>query len=114
MICRLQSGAGVPSWLAGDELGAYIQTPEEVTIIAREGEVPPGVPVERGWRAIKVLGPLEFTLVGVLVSLLNPLAGAGVSVFALSTYDTDYVLVRSTALEQALAALRAAGHNIIQ
>jgi hypothetical protein len=69
--------------------------------------VPPGVAAERGWRAIKVKGPLAFSLTGVLHGILAPLAAAEVSIFALSTYDTDYILVRDAGLARALAALRA-------
>lgn len=77
-----------------------------------EAAVPPGVTAQRGWRAIGVEGTLDFALTGILVALLTPLTEAGVPVFALSTYDTDYLLVRANTLEAALAALRDAGHRI--
>ena len=73
--------------------------------------VPPGVPASRPWRAIRVAGPLDFELTGILSSIAAPLAECGVSIFALSTYDTDYVLVREESLDRAVAALTAAGHR---
>ena len=75
-------------------------------------DAPAGATVERGWRALGVLGPLDFGLTGILASIAAPLAAAGVSIFAISTYDTDYVLVRETALATAVDALRAAGHEL--
>ncbi len=74
--------------------------------------MPTNVESERAWRALAVRGPLDFALTGVLASLASPLAEAGFSIFALSTYETDYVLVRETELEQAVVALTAAGHDI--
>jgi len=68
--------------------------------------------VEPGWRVLRVQGPLDFSLTGVLASLATPLAAAGVSIFAFSTFDTDYVLVRADALVAACAALTSAGHSV--
>ena len=65
-----------------------------------------------GWRCLQVAGPLDFALTGVLASLAQPLAAAGVSIFAISTYDTDYLLVPDEALDASLAALRSAGHTL--
>jgi hypothetical protein len=75
------------------------------------GDGPAELEVEGGWRALKVAGPLDFALTGVLASLAGPLAEAGISVFVVSTYDTDYVLIREVDLEAARAALVAAGHS---
>lgn len=88
------------------------RTPSELSIVCAAGRVPAGVTAVRDWRALVVAGPLDFSEIGVLASLTGPLAGVGVSVFALSTYDTDYLLVREAALEEAVAALHEAGHAI--
>lgn len=74
--------------------------------------MPGDVKHDRGWRCLKLAGPLDPNLTGVLASVLQPLADAGVSIFALSTFDTDYVLVRDAQLEKAVAALRDAGHSV--
>src|SRR5206468_8549222 len=81
------------------------RTPDELSIVCPDEAVPPDVEVESGWRALKVPGPIPFDQVGVLAALATPLAAAGISTFAVSTYDTDYVLVREPDLERALAAL---------
>src|SRR4051794_6196062 len=82
------------------------RTPDEISIVAPQECVPDGIKCERGWRALKVEGPLDFSLTGVLVSVCAPLAEAGISVFAISTYETDYVLVREAQWEDAVAVLR--------
>jgi hypothetical protein len=74
--------------------------------------VPADVKQEGGWRCLKVEGPLDLSSTGVLASLLQPLAEAGVPIFAIPTYDTDYVLVREVQLEAAITALRQAGHHV--
>lgn len=110
-VCRLDPDAPVPAWACGGFV-SVTRTAEELSVVCEEADVPPDVHCERGWRCMKLAGPLDFALVGVLQSLLAPLADAGVSVFAVSTYDTDYVLVREEDLDCALAALRGAGWNI--
>ncbi len=91
---------------------ALTRTDEETSVVCREATVPEGVRAEPGWRAIRVAGPLDFALTGVLLSLVRPLAAAQVAVFVVSTFDTDYVLVKEAALERALAALADVGHRV--
>jgi hypothetical protein len=107
-VCRLEPDAPVPAWARG-EFVSITRTADELSVVCDEADVPPDARCERGWRRLKLAGPLDFALVGVLHSLLAPLAAAGVSVFAVSTYDTDYVLVRDADLHRALAALKDAG-----
>lgn len=111
-VCRLPAGTPAPAWLDGEGFASVTRTADETSVVCRAAIVPAGVRAEVGWRALRVAGPLDFALTGVLLALLAPLAAAGVSVFALSTFDTDYVLVREAALDGALAALRAAGHRV--
>ena len=77
-----------------------------------QANVPEQIKCEAGWRCLKVKGPLEFPLIGVLASLATPLASAGVSIFALSTFNTDYLLVKENLLETALQVLSQEGHKI--
>ncbi len=112
-ICQLPEGADLPAWLPAAGIRASLRTPGELTIVCEQRHVPPGVKSEPGWRAIKVRGPLDFSLAGVLASLASPLAEAGVSIFALSTFDTDYVLVKEKSLENARKALQSAGHAFL-
>ena len=111
-VCRLEPDAPVPDWVPTTGFVSITRTPSELSLVIPETPVPEGVAVETGWRALVVAGPLDFSLVGILASLAAPLAAAGVSLFAISTYDTDYVLVKEDRLEQSVAALRSAGHRV--
>ena len=87
------------------------QSTSELSIVCEEHRVPVGVRVELGWFALKLEGPFPFSMTGVLASFLDPLAEAKIPVFAISTFDTDYVLVKREDLERAKKALAAAGHQ---
>ena len=110
-ICRLAPDAPLPAWATAGDLASFTRTPEELSIVCRQSTMPEDMVAERGWRCIKVEGPLDFSLVGILASLTTPLAEAGVSVFALSTYLTDYLLVREDDLGRAVDALNSRGHH---
>lgn len=111
-VCKLPPSAPIPPLPLHASLVAVTITPEECSLVLPEEAAPSGAAVEAGWRALRVAGVLDFSLTGVLASLATPLAQADVSIFAVSTYDTDYLLVREASLDAALAALRAAGHTI--
>lgn len=111
-VCRLAADATVPAWTAGPFI-AMTRTPDELSIVCRQEDVPDGVRREPGWRCLRVVGTLEFALVGVLASLLAPLADAGIPVFVISTFDTDYLLVKEDHLHDTVAILRGAGHDIV-
>src|SRR3954470_13326377 len=112
-ICRLPADAPVPAWAASvTKFLTVSRTPEELSITAVQSAVPDGVRCERDYRAVRVRGQLPPDLVGILLSIAEPLAEAGVSIFAISTYDTDYVLIKERDLAAALKALREAGHQI--
>lgn len=111
-VCRLDPQAGMPDWALGGDFFSITRTTDELSIVCSEAGVPEGVQGERGWAGLKVEGPLDFSLTGVLASLAQPLAEAGISIFAVSTYDTDYLLVKAGALERAVAVLAQAGFEI--
>ncbi|HEX2103087.1 MAG TPA: ACT domain-containing protein [Solirubrobacteraceae bacterium] len=112
-VARLHPDEPPPAWAApAGALHALVRTAGELSIVCADQAVPPGVRAERGFRAIAVAGPLDFGLTGVLAALAVPLAEAGVPIFAVSTYDTDHLLVRAARLDAAIAALRAAGHRV--
>ncbi len=113
MVCRLPAEATVPEWAQSGSFFALVRTDDELSVVCMDGDVPEGIPVERNWRALKVAGPLEFSMVGVLASLAKPLSRAGVSIFVISTYDTDYVLVKEHTLTNTLSALQLAGHRLM-
>ena len=111
-ICRLSPGEPVPQRPKGARFWSVTCTNQETSIVQPERNVPPHWEAERGWCCLRVVGPLDFNLTGILASLATPLAEAGVSIFAISTYDTDYVLVRDDDLEEAKRALRGCGHSV--
>jgi hypothetical protein len=112
-ICRLDAAAAVPEWAHGSSPFLTIsRTPEELSITVVESAVPAGVRCERPYRALRVRGPLPLDLVGILAAIADPLAEAGLSIFAISTFDTDYVLVKAADLEAAVRALGRAGHQV--
>ena len=111
-ICRLDPDRPVPENLMQAPFYSITRTAQELSVVCPESAVPQNARAERGWKALKVEGPLDFATTGVLASLTGPLAEAHVSVFALSTYETDYLLIRSTDVTAAISALRAAGHSI--
>ncbi|HEY0836909.1 MAG TPA: ACT domain-containing protein [Azospirillum sp.] len=106
-VARLEARQeGIPAWVDWTEpLVSVTRTAEELSVVCPEHRVPEGVRAERGWRAFKVDGPLDFALTGILAGLAAPLADAGVSIFALSTFDTDYLLVRAPDVERAVTTL---------
>jgi hypothetical protein len=112
-VCRLDPEDPLPSWPRG-ELIALTRTADELSIVCAEECVPSGIQIEAGWRALKVAGPLDFSLTGILAAIASPLAAAEISIFALSTYDTDYVLVKEAHLAAAVRILSLAGHTIVE
>lgn len=113
-VCRFGPEATIPAWATIAPFFSVTRTVEELSIVCPENHIPLDVPCERDWQALKLEGPFEFSLVGILAAVAAPLAEAGVSVFAIATYDTDYVLVRESQFEQAVSVLRAAGHTVLQ
>jgi hypothetical protein len=111
-ICRLEPGAEVPPWASGKKFLTMSKTTTELSIVCEEKGVPGQVHAERKRRLMQVEGTLPFSLTGVLAAIAAPLAEGQVSIFAVSTYDTDYVLVEEGELEKAIRILEIAGHAI--
>ncbi len=111
-ICRLGANDPVPGWAFGGTLGSVTRTSDELSVVCHERGIPDDVQREGKWRCLRVAAALDLTLTGILASLVVPLADAKISVFSLSTYDTDYLLVKSDTLDRAVAVLRAAGHEV--
>lgn len=111
-VCRLDADAPHPGWIDQSGFYAITRTPEELTIICDEKLVVQALTRENGWRCFKVEGPFDFSEIGVIFSLTRPLAEDGVSVFVISTFDTDYLMVKERNLTKAIDALTAAGHQV--
>lgn len=112
-ICRLDENSKIPQWAFEGGLHSVTRTEEELSIVCAEEYVPADVRAERGWRCLKVQGPFAFSEIGVLASLTAPLAEAGISLLAISTFDTDYLLVKAPDLANAQRVLTAAGHQLL-
>lgn len=111
-ICRMDPGDRAPAWATRGTFFSITRTPAELSIVCEVAAVPAGVLCERGWRVLAVQGPLDFNLTGVVAGLTSVLAAASISVFVVSTYDTDYLLVREGGLRRGIEALGAAGHAV--
>ena len=114
-VCRLRPESPLPPWAMrpGAEFSSVTRTPDELSVVCSEAAVPPFVNLaEKGWRAFKLVGPVPFATTGVISGLTAPLAAAGIGVFVLSTFDTDYLLVKEANLEKTTATLVAAGFTV--
>ena len=112
-VAKLPAGVQIPESATHGEFFCVTRTADELSLVTAERNVPAGANVAEGWRVLKVHGPFEFTEVGVLASLTEPLAHDGVAIFVVSTFDTDYLLVREENLRAAIAALQRAGHHVL-
>jgi hypothetical protein len=111
-ICRLAPDAAVPEWATQGQFFSITRTSEELSVIAESALVPERLRTDVSWRVLKVHGPFDFSEVGVLAALVQPLAASRVSVFAVSTFNTDYLLVQCSQLHEAVVALRSAAHTV--
>ncbi len=111
-MVRLAPEATLPPWAAHGDFFSITRTSDELSIMCRADQVPKGIAAEAGWRALKVGGPFALTEIGVLSALAAPLAEAKISLLAISTFDTDYLLVSEKQLLAAVAALKGAGHRV--
>jgi uncharacterized protein len=111
-VCRLDPNADVPPWSANGQFVSVSRTPDELSVVCLEANLPYGVTCESGWRILKCEGPLDYSLPGIIASLAEPLADAGVPIFPIATYDTDYILVKEQHLETAINALTGYGHAV--
>jgi hypothetical protein len=112
-VSRLPAEAPIPAWATGGPLVSITRTGAELSIVCLQEKVPSAVESEPDWRCLEVAGRLEFSLVGILASLVTPLAREGIPVFAISTFTTDYLLVKAKDFESAVEILRSAGHKMV-
>jgi uncharacterized protein len=113
-VAKLAAGVAIPESATQGEFVSITRTSDELSLITAERNVPAGAKVAEGWRVFKVHGPFEFTEVGVLASLIEPLAREKLAIFVVSTFDTDYLLVREENLQAATKTLQRAGHLLLE
>lgn len=104
-ICRLPPTSPIPEWIGDKDFVSVTRTPDELSIVCNEVQVPGDVKAERSWRMLGIKGPLDFSMTGVLASLVSPLSDAGIAVFAISTYNTDYLLIKADRFDRTLEIL---------
>jgi hypothetical protein len=113
-VCRLQPDSGLPDWALAGGFCSATRTVDGLTVICRTDRVPADVHASRGWRALKIEGPFDLNLVGILVSVAAPLAQAGVAILPIGTYETDYILVRNEQLDTAIRALQSTNLDVVE
>lgn len=111
-VCRFHNSETVPGWAFQGEFFSITKTAEELSIVCLQEKVPEGVRYEADWRILKIEGPLDFSLIGVLSKISSSLAQNAISIFAVSTYDTDYILVKDKNIDSAVEVLQNEGYVI--
>ena len=112
-VCRLDKTTSIPEWAQNSDFFSITRTSDELSIVCIEDSIPNDVKCEKDWRILKVEGPLDFSLIGILASISTILAQKGISIFAISTYDTDYILVKNKDINNAIEALVNERYDII-
>ena len=112
-VCRFEPSAPLPDWIDRPGFYSITRTAEELSVVCGEERVPSGTESETGWRCFQLLGPFGFSEIGIISSLTRPLAKSGVSVFVISTFDTDYLMVKEKDLATAVDTLKVQGYRVI-
>jgi uncharacterized protein len=113
-VCQLPAYAPIPEWASRGEFFSITRTSQELSIVCQEANVPEKVKAEKDWACLKLEGPFPFAETGVLLSFVAPLSEAGVPIFAVATFNTDFVLVKREFLSRALHVLKQAGHQLVE
>lgn len=111
-VAKLKAGAPIPGWALSGAWFSVTKTEDELSIAAESSRIPPGITSEGGWRTLKICGTLDFAETGIISGISAVLAQSGISVFVISTYNTDYILIKNAGLEDALGALGQSGYDI--
>lgn len=113
-VCRLNKTELIPEWAKGSEIFSITKTLDELSIVCVQENIPNEIKCEKDWRILKVEGPLDFSLIGILASISTILAEKSISIFAISTYDTDYILVKDKDIDNAIEALLNKRYEVIK
>ncbi|HHW00782.1 MAG TPA: ACT domain-containing protein [Clostridiaceae bacterium] len=112
-VCRLDKTDLIPEWAQNSDFISITRTLDELSIVCAEESIPGHVKCEKDWRILKIEGPLDFSLIGILAKISTILSEKRISIFAVSTYDTDYILVKNKDIDSAIAALVNEGNEIM-
>ena len=113
VVCRLDENELIPEWVQSGDFFSITRTAEELSMICSEENILEDIKCEKDWRILKVEGPLDFSLIGILASISSILAKREISIFAISTYDTDYILVKNNDIDNTIEALKSEKYEII-
>lgn len=113
-VCRLDKTDSIPNWAKDSDFFSITKTLDELSIVCSQQNIPNDIKCEKDWRILKIEGPLDFSLIGILASISTILAQKEISIFAVSTYDTDYILVKDNDVDNAIEALVNKGYEIIK
>lgn len=112
-VCRLNNNSKIPEWGAKGEFSSITRTEDELSIVCLQNNIPEGIQCEKSWEVFKIEGPLDFSLIGILSAISSLMAEKGISIFAISTYDTDYILIKDKDLNKAIEVLSNDKYEII-
>lgn len=113
-VCRLNKTELIPNWAKSSNFFSITKTEDELSIVCCEDIVPKEIKCEKDWRCLKIEGPLDFYLIGILSSISTLLAQNGISIFAISTFDTDYILVKNKDIDKAIETLVKEKYEVIK
>jgi hypothetical protein len=113
-VCRLNNNELIPEWARNSEFFSITKTSDELSIVCSQDSIPSEITCEKDWRILKIEGPLDFSLIGILSSISTILAQRGIGIFAISTYDTDYILVKHKDINDAIDSLSSERYEIIK
>lgn len=113
-VCRLDKNELIPNWAVDGEFYSITKTEDELSIVCVQDKIPQGIKCEENWKVLKIEGPLDFSLVGILAAISNLMAKNSISIFAISTYDTDYILIKEKDVDRAIMALESDRYKVIK
>lgn len=112
-VCRLNKNDEIPKWIFQEEFFSITKTDEELSVVCLQDKIKENIKCEKDWRILKIEGPLDFSLIGILSKISTLMANNDISIFAISTYDTDYILIKEESINKAIEVLENNNYNII-
>lgn len=114
IVCKLDPASPIPDWINKQEFFSVTHSEDELSVVCVQENIPENIKTEKDWRVFRVEGPLDFSLVGILNNISNTMVKRNISIFVISTFDTDYILVKLRDFENAKKALKEDGHSIAE
>ena len=112
-VCRLNKNDEIPKWIFDEEFFSITRTEDELSIVCLQDKIKEDIKCEKDWRVLKIEGPLDFSLIGILSKISTLMANNDISIFAISTYDTDYILIKEESINRAIEVLEKSNYSIV-